>query len=166
MKHLHKGRNFFITTNHTSVEGFTPVEEGALALHEDFGVVQLMPHENEWVYQRLGYAGFANDLEKLSPIVFKVTKSANDMPAIELKNPAPEIREFILQAMRENRLGHPAYEARSKASAFLQSNSNDYLLIEFWNQTYKEFIEYLNTEFEGWYKQAMESGLLEFLFEK
>lgn len=77
---------------------------------------------------------------------FQVTTSAQGLPCIEIQHPAPEIKSLIHRVLSANNLGDPAYELKNKAGAFLQSDSQDYLLVEFWTDGYRPLVDYLNQE--------------------
>ena len=77
---------------------------------------------------------------------FEVKISSNGMPSIQAENPSPEIRNLIHRAINADDLRDPAYEFKHKAGAFLQSDSEDYILVEFWMPGYQPFVDYLNQE--------------------
>lgn len=66
------------------------------------------------------------------------------MPCIQIENPSQPWRSIIRQAITVNDMNDPAYGLRSEAGAFLQSDSDDYLLVEFWKPDYQPFVDYLN----------------------
>lgn len=87
--------------------------------------------------------------------VFTKSASFNSMTCLEVRNVTPAVHAFLSQVMRENRMGHRAYELRSACSAFFQSGHDPtigYVLIEFWSYRQDRidaFVSYLN---EQWSK--------------
>ncbi|MEG1350638.1 MAG: hypothetical protein RSD49_21660 [Hafnia sp.] len=165
MQHLYQCPTSFIPSNDTNLEGFPRVTDGDFALHVEHGVVSLTRHEGAWVYQRLGYAGFGDDLNNLKPICFELATSENGMNAIDLRNPDPVIRAFVVSSIRENLMTAPAYIARVASSAFLQANSKSRVLVEFWLPNHDAFIAHLNAGFKGWYNLMLELEMLEYQLE-
>ncbi|MDO8504884.1 MAG: hypothetical protein Q7S36_03470 [Candidatus Liptonbacteria bacterium] len=66
------------------------------------------------------------------------------MPCIEIQNPKPEVREIIRKAVLDNFMDSPAYKVSKKAGAFLQGETDDWILVEFWQEDYQPFVDYLN----------------------
>lgn len=93
--------------------------------------------------------------------MFEVSTTCHNMPGIQVENPSSAQRQFLRYAMMENRMGEPAYELRSKAGAFLQSDCPDFIMIEFWNPEFQTFVDWLNSAFESWCERARQFGLLE-----
>lgn len=80
---------------------------------------------------------------------FELALSNNDMFAIELINPGEEERSFLKSVILNNWTEDTDYKYSKKASPFIQCDSSDYLLIEFWNpRGIDEFIEYLNNRWK------------------
>jgi hypothetical protein len=77
-------------------------------------------------------------------IVLEVSNSIHDMPCIQVEKPSLELRNLIRRAILENRLSQEAYQLHNEAGAFLQSDHEDYILVEFWKPNYQGFIDYLN----------------------
>lgn len=165
MLHLHACKVAFILSEETSVEGFKPVADGDFALHKKHGVVALTLHENTWVYLRYGHAGHGDDLGNLIPIHFTLSQSPNGMNAVTLRDPDPIVRAFAVASMREDRFAEPAYIARKASGAFLQTNCEAEVLIEFWNTEHDAFISYLNEGFKPWMDLMLELDMLEFHLE-
>ena len=84
------------------------------------------------------------NFEKEKKPFLEVTISAHGMPCIAIENPTPEIREMIKNAVQANRINDLDYELRTKAGAFLQSDQESYILVEFWQKDYQSFVDYLN----------------------
>jgi len=80
--------------------------------------------------------------------VFTLTKSRNNMLCIEIENPTNKVRDFIRNAVMENRIEHPAYIASRNSTPFLQADYPDYLLVEFWGRNPQPFMDYLNKTFK------------------
>jgi hypothetical protein len=73
--------------------------------------------------------------------MLQATMSANGMNCIEIKDPTPRVREIIKQAIACNLRGDPRYELGFKAGAFLQSDYEEWVLVEFWRPEYQPFID-------------------------
>ena len=78
----------------------------------------------------------------------EVTISSNGLPCIEVRNPTPELRRIIKGAIRTNHMDDPSYKLRQDAGAFLQGDSEDWILVEFWQKDYQLFVDYLNSLIE------------------
>ena len=81
---------------------------------------------------------------------FVVTTGPHGMPSLQLYNPSAHEREFVRAAVMCCWIDSPAYRSREGSGAFLQSDHNDYVLVEFWQNDYEPFIDYLNDNFDEW----------------
>jgi len=76
----------------------------------------------------------------------EVTKSVHGMNCVEICNPTKEQREIILEVIYDP---YDVSDIRYKSGAFLQCNTSDYILIEFWLNDYQEFVDYLNKKLDS-----------------
>lgn len=76
--------------------------------------------------------------------MLRVSRSHNRMNCIEVRDPEPRVRAIIKAAVACNWRGDERYELGSNAGAFLQSDHEDYLLIEFWGRDFQPFVDLLN----------------------
>lgn len=81
--------------------------------------------------------------------MFEITTSPNNMKCVEIEYPTENERNFIRNAVLENRIEHPAYVAARSGIPFLQSDHEDYLLVEFWGRRPEPFVYYLNSHFKS-----------------
>lgn len=75
--------------------------------------------------------------------------AGHTQPNVEIQHFHPKVREIIRTAMLDNRLNSLAYQLKQRARAFLQGESDDWLLIEFWNtdpSAHMPFVDYLNEQ--------------------
>ena len=79
---------------------------------------------------------------------FQVTISIHNMPSVQLVNPTELERKFIVNTVCCNRMDDERYKLRQRAGAFLQSDSADYVLVEFWQKDYQPFVDWLNANFD------------------
>jgi len=77
-----------------------------------------------------------------------VTNSNHDMPCIQIEYPSPETAHFIKSAVLCQWTNKIEYQLARRAGAFLQSFSNDYILVEFWRDDYQAFVDWLNENLE------------------
>jgi len=76
-------------------------------------------------------------------------KSPEGHPAIHVHNPSPQLRNLLRRVMTANMSGDPSYELKAKAHPFLQCDSDEYMMIEFWTNrqnSIKDFVDHLNAE--------------------
>jgi hypothetical protein len=59
-------------------------------------------------------------------------RRGSTLAAVEIYSPTVAEREFIQRFMRDNWNDSPAYQVRWPSHAFLQCDSQEYILIEFW----------------------------------
>lgn len=78
--------------------------------------------------------------------MLKVTRSIHGMPCIQLINPSPEVRALIRRTVLNQQIDTKAYDVRTRAGAFLQGDEHDWILIEFWQDDYLPFVDYLNAQ--------------------
>lgn len=96
--------------------------------------------------------GVKKDMERFGkteqPAIAKleVSQSPHGMSCIQVENPSARLRDIIRQAIMANHIDDLAYELRTDAGAFLQSDSDDYILVEFWKPDYQKFVDYLNEQ--------------------
>jgi hypothetical protein len=147
-------------------DGLIPVKEGEHAIHKEFGVVRLTEKDGQWVYQRYGHVGYGDDLESLTPVAFRMSTSGHGMTALELRDPDPVVRAFVRKSVTANLTTDLDYQLRVKAGAFLQCDSQQYVLVEFWQQSYKPFLNYLNENFGAWVERMHEIDLMDYLIEQ
>ncbi len=72
------------------------------------------------------------------------------LPHMEVVRPTERERGFIQRVIRANHMDDPAYHARRNCQAFLQGDSEDWVLIEFWTDDLAEcqrFVDYLNDHY-------------------
>lgn len=96
-----------------------------------------------------------------------VTISGHGMPCIEVVNPIPEVRRIIRRAVTNPWMGDPDYEVSRRAGAFLQcddaSDDAPYVLVEFWQEDYQSFVDYLNEQLtEGMVKRNSRKGRIRY----
>jgi hypothetical protein len=147
-------------------DGLIPVKDGEHAAHKEFGVVRLTEKDGQWVYQRYGHAGYGDDLDLLTSIAFQVSTSGNGMNALELRDPDPAVRAFVRKSVTANLMTDLDYQLRVKAGAFLQCDTQQYVLVEFWQQDYQPFLDYLNENFGAWVERMHEIDLMDHLIEQ
>lgn len=163
---LLKGIAGFAVKSSDLSEGFIPVKEGEHAIHKEFGAVRLTEKDGQWVYQRYGHAGHGDDLESLKPVAFRVSTSGHGMNALELRDPDPAVRAFVRKSVTANLMTDLDYQLRVQAGAFLQCDTGQYVLVEFWQQDYQPFLDYLNENFGPWVERMHEIDLLDYLIEQ
>lgn len=77
---------------------------------------------------------------------FEITTSPHGMKAIQI-DPTPEERTFLKKALMSNMTDCIFCQKKQIASPFLQSDQENFMLIEFWKpEGAEEFIEFLNSE--------------------
>lgn len=82
---------------------------------------------------------------------FTLGTSCHGMPCIEITNPTEKIRNFLRNAVLENRVNESAYIAKRYSTPFLQSDHDDYILIEFWGKDPTPFMDWLNINVDSIY---------------
>lgn len=87
------------------------------------------------------------------------------MNALELRDPDP-VRAFVRKSVTANLMTDLDYQLRVQAGAFLQCDSQQYVLVEFWQQDYQPFLDYLNENFGSWVERMHEIELLDYLIEQ
>jgi hypothetical protein len=87
-----------------------------------------------------------NPIESNNQFFLTVTESPHGMSCVQVENPSPELRRIVHMIMTDNRIDSEANKLTKKSGAFLQNNQKDYLLIEFWKEDYREFVDYLNQQ--------------------
>lgn len=86
------------------------------------------------------------EIPSTNEVDLEVTMSVHGMPCIQIRNPSPRLQEIIHRALRANRVDDPAYILKTKSGAFLQSDAEDFILVEFWQNDYQSFVDYLNEQ--------------------
>jgi hypothetical protein len=83
---------------------------------------------------------------------FAVTTGPHNMPSLELRDPEVEEREFLKYVLACNLIGDEKYELSQRAGAFLQSDSEYYVLVEFWQPDHESLVQWLNDNYDHWVK--------------
>jgi hypothetical protein len=79
---------------------------------------------------------------------FELTKSPEGLGAIEIHAASEHTRTIVRGILLANRFDDPDYQERIKVGAFLQGDSNGWLLIEFWKGSesdHRSFYEYVKS---------------------
>jgi hypothetical protein len=78
--------------------------------------------------------------------MYLVTQSCHNMPCIELQKCGIEEMRKLKAAVMTQFMNDPFYKTSRKAGAFLQGydESSGWILIEFWQKDYQDFINLLN----------------------
>lgn len=76
---------------------------------------------------------------------FCVRSSVHGLPSIEVRDPSPALRALLYRALG-TLANDPVYALRTRSGAFLQSDTSDYMLIEFWSPAFSPFVDWLNQE--------------------
>lgn len=82
--------------------------------------------------------------------MLKVDISCHDMYCVKVINPSKELRVFLRWAITDNLSSSDYYIKRRLANPFLQSDHEDYILIEFWSDDLSkitECVDWLNEKF-------------------
>ena len=76
----------------------------------------------------------------------RASTSCHDQPCVEVMGAPPEVIAILKAAVSENRMYEKAYGMRNIAGAFLQGEdvASGWVLIEFWQENYMPFVDYLN----------------------
>ena len=85
-------------------------------------------------------------------IKFDLTKSQSGMHCLSIRDPSDELRQYLLYALRTNFIESPFYQQRVKAHPFLQCDSKDYILIEFWVKdvaVIKRYLDFLEKKYDS-----------------
>ncbi len=70
-----------------------------------------------------------------------ISMSCHGMPCLKIINPTAAQRAAIYQIMRAKQIGTEEYQVAKQSGAFLQSDYEDFILIEFWLPTgHQEFL--------------------------
>lgn len=77
----------------------------------------------------------------------------------------PKLRAYLNHAMRANRMDDPFYRERQSAHPFLQCDSQDYILIEFWvgeedKTDIEAYVQFLEREYHRTIDRLERSGVL------
>ena len=73
----------------------------------------------------------------------KITTSLHGQNCIEIENPTQKVRQIIKSVLTANHFDDPDYQACQLPRPFLQCDTEDYMLIEFWGTNVPEFVSYL-----------------------
>lgn len=76
---------------------------------------------------------------------FALTTSVHGTPAIQLENPTEAERMFLRRAVLTQFTDDIFYQKKQDASPFLQSESEHFILVEFWGNA-KDFVDWLNSD--------------------
>jgi len=77
----------------------------------------------------------------------------NELPAIALRNPDPMERRFLQQTVCTQWMDDPCYESKVRSGAFLQCDDEDFVLVEFWQKEYADFVQWLNDNYDRWLEE-------------
>ena len=61
--------------------------------------------------------------------------------------------DFLKYAVMSNRIDSPFYKAKNKVNPFIQSLTDDFIMVEFWTEDFKAiegYVEFLNHEYDKW----------------
>lgn len=77
---------------------------------------------------------------------FEISRSSHGTPAIQIQNPTEEERSFIKRATLTQMMDDVFYLMKQDAKPFLQSESRDFIMIEFWGgmPNALKWVEWLN----------------------
>lgn len=76
---------------------------------------------------------------------FDISISVHGTPAIQLENPTEAERWFLRRAVLTQFTDDIFYKKKQDASPFLQSESKNFILVEFWGNA-KDFVDWLNSD--------------------
>lgn len=76
--------------------------------------------------------------------MLELTLSGNNMYCIELTATSVELKNFLRSELLNNMMNSEAYQQRSGVSPFLQGDSGEWILIEFWSNDYDKIVNYIN----------------------
>ena len=82
----------------------------------------------------------------MKTLKLEIDISQNNMYCCKIYNNT-RIADICKSVLLENRIDHLDYISRQKACPFLQCNTPEYTLIEFWTKDFKaieDFVSYLN----------------------
>lgn len=85
--------------------------------------------------------------------MLKVEISCHNQYCIQVKNPTKELRTFLKWAITDNLWQSDFYQKRQIANPFLQSDHEDYILIEFWSDNLDEILLYVD-----WLNQSIKAS--------
>lgn len=92
----------------------------------------------------------SSDRSELAPVpTLTLGKSPGGLPAVHIDNPSPQLRALLRRVMTANMSGDPSYELRIRAHPFLQCDSDEYMMIEFWTDrqnSIENFVDHINAE--------------------
>lgn len=79
---------------------------------------------------------------------FEITTSSHGQPAIQLENPTGAERAFLRRAVLTQYTDDVFYTKKQEATPFLQAESKDFMLVEFWKGgvAAQEFVDWLNSD--------------------
>ena len=79
--------------------------------------------------------------------MFRVEQSRNGLPCLQASD--AKGREVLISMLNRSYMTDPVYQARAKAGAFLQANTETFVLVEFWGRNYLDFVELANKLLRG-----------------
>jgi len=88
------------------------------------------------------------DTRQNSPRFVVVPGPHDGMPALKLCNPTKEERDFVAAAVTCQHMDDPRYKLHVEAGAFLQCDDPEFVLVEFWKESYAPFVQWLNDNFD------------------
>lgn len=80
-----------------------------------------------------------------------LSKSPEGLPAVEIQDSSPSVQSTIRRMLSASQLDDPDYQERTKVGAFLQGDSDGWMLVEFWKGSPSEhqaFVDYLNNRIQ------------------
>lgn len=77
---------------------------------------------------------------------FQITTSGHGMPSIQIENPTEAERNFLRRAVLTQMMDDVFYINKQGAQPFLQSDSENFILIEFWGkkENAQLYVDWLN----------------------
>lgn len=133
-------------------------DEFEMAVHTDLGIVYVERIKGSWAIRQNHEVMGALDPSALKPIEFtvreKFSNAAYPFDHVDVRDPHPEVREFLRHAVKSN--DDSVKELWLKAAAFIHCDQAHRVVIEFWSDDHADFMEYLNSGFEKWYSDKIE----------
>jgi hypothetical protein len=81
--------------------------------------------------------------------ILTLSKSTKGLPAVEVVDASPQMQAVIRRVIKSNIMDDPDYKIRNTVGAYLQGDSEGWILVEFWKGTDEQqqaFVDYLNKE--------------------
>ena len=83
----------------------------------------------------------------MDKLTLKKSPCSDTMICADITNPSESLRQAIYQCIRDNFNDSPVYLLKLDAQPFLQCDSDDYMLIEFWSDdeaSQQKFVDAIN----------------------